>query len=154
MATETRQRPNKTNRNGEQVNVLRDNATYTEDVVWKRDTGNPLIDNAIVNDDLSMIIKFKGREYDVRSPDIRIVDEIEPMMLKVKEESEQNIDPTSDRYNKLKQLTREFVTDMIPGLDLDDRSVRIDHTDYDNLSALCWRYKTFLTQKSARSLRD
>ncbi|NIP44333.1 MAG: hypothetical protein GWN00_35615 [Aliifodinibius sp.] len=150
--TEARQ-TKKTNRNGEEITVLRDNATYTEDVVWKRDTGNPLIDNAHVHDDLSLTIEFKDKQYDVRSPDIRIVDELEPLMIKVKEESEKGIDPSSDRYNKFKSLTRDFIMDMIPDLDLDNRSIRIDHRDFDNLSTLCWRYKNFLTRKSALSLK-
>jgi len=59
----------KKDRNGNDVKVLRDQAVYTEDITWNKNTGNPIIDNSSLSDDLSLSIDFKGNGYSVRSPE-------------------------------------------------------------------------------------
>jgi hypothetical protein len=119
-------------------------AKMPEDIVWETNTSNKLINTSVLTDDLRLIIKIDGKEYEVRSPDYRIVDDFTSLRNKYKKKKVL----TKKETEELEAVQRVMVEDMIPDLDFEDRSVRIDATDIGALIGLCWRFHSFLTRKS------
>ena len=117
------------------------------DVEWTNTDGNnPIIDNAIVNDDLTLTIEFQEKKYTVRSPDRRLTKKL--LNLQRREEI------TIDEGLLADDLQEQMVEDMIDGLSIEKHPNRISEREYDQLALLCWHYYEFSKKKSIAQARD
>lgn len=117
------------------------------DVEWADTEGvNPIIDNAIVNDDLTLTIEFQEKKYTVRSPDRRITKKLKALQKKE--------DITFEEGILADELQEQMVEDMIEGLSIDNHPQRISELEYDQLATLCWHYFDFSKKKSIAQASD
>ena len=117
------------------------------DIEWKDTEGNnPIIDNAIVNDDLTLTIEFQEKKYTVRSPDRRLTKKL--LNLQRREEI------TIDEGLLADDLQEQMVEDMIDGLSIEKHPNRISEREYDQLALLCWHYYEFSKKKSIAQASD
>ena len=129
------------------IKRLKSNVQDYHDVVWVDTDGKyPIIDSAIVNDDLTLTIEFQEKKYTVRSPERRIIKKIKALQAK-KELTEEETFAADD-------LQEAMIEDMIIGLSIDDFPGRFDERDYDHLSVLCWHYYEFSKKKSIAQASD
>ncbi len=117
------------------------------DVEWKDTEGkNLIIDNAIVNDDLTLTIEFQEKKYTVRSPDRRLTKKL--MALQRREEI------TIEEGLLADDLQEQMVEDMIVGLSIKNHPNRIEEVEYDQLAVLCWHYYEYSKKKSIAQASD
>lgn len=117
------------------------------DVEWTNTEGNnPIIDNAIVNDDLTLTIEFQEKKYTVRSPDRRLTKKL--LNLQRREEI------TIDEGLLADDLQEQMVEDMIDGLSIEKHPNRISEREYDQLAVLCWHYYEYSKKKSIAQASD
>lgn len=129
------------------IKRLKSNIQDYHDVEWIDTKGkNPIIDSAIVNDDLTLTIEFQEKKYTVRSPDRRITKKLKILQSREKLTIEEAL--IAD------DLQEEMVEDMIEGLSIDNHPTRIAEIEYDQLSVLCWHYYEFSKKKSIARASD
>ena len=109
-----------------EIKRIKSNVEDYNDIVWKDTEGkNPIVDNAIVNDDLTLTIEFRDKKYTVRSPERRIVKKLKVLQSK-KELTESETFQADD-------LQEEMIEDMIVDFSIVDFPGRLEEKDYDNL---------------------
>lgn len=127
------------------IKRIKSNVQDYHDVEWLDTEGkNPIIDNAIVNDDLTLTIEFQEKKYTVRSPDRRLTKKL--MALQRREEI------TIEEGLLADDLQEQMVEDMIDGFSVDNQ--RISEMEYDQLAVLCWHYYEFSKKKSIAQASD
>lgn len=154
----------KVNRNNQPVKTkrMKSRVPKAEEVVWPRDTGNPITDNAIENNDLTMIITFQKKQYDVRSPNHKIVRKLRNYRKRSLElEAIDNEDELTteeanelmDVYDEYEDDTQAFIEDMIVDLKFKDID-RLGEDENDWLADFCWDYYTYSKKKSRLTKRE
>ncbi len=131
------------------IKRIKSNVEDYHDVQWKFTDGrNPIIDSAIVNDDLTITIEFQDKTYSVRSPDRRLTKKLRSLQTK-------NVDDLTLKEKLLAdELQEQMVEDMIDGLSIENHPNRISESEYDNLAFLCWHYFEFSKKKSIGQMKD
>ena len=126
-----------------EIKRIKSNVEDYHDILWELTDGrNPIIDSAIVNDDLTLTIEFQGNPYIVRSPDRRLTKKLRVLQTK-------NIDDlTLEEKFLADELQEKMVEDMIEGLSIENHPNRIEEKEYDDLAFLCWHYFEFSKKKS------
>lgn len=131
--------------NPTEIKRIKSNVEDYHDIEWEETDGkNPIIDSAIINDDLTATIEFQDKKYTVRSPDRRLTKKI--LALQGKSESKDGL--TLEEKFLADGLQEKMVEDMIDGLSIDNHPNRISEIEYDNLAFLCWHYYEFSKKKS------
>lgn len=130
-----------------EIKRIKSNVEDYHDVQWKFTDGkNPIVDTAIVNDDLTLTIEFQDKKYTVRSPDRRITKKLRALQSRKELTIEEGM--IAD------DLQEKMVEDMIEGLSIADHPDRIEEKEYDNLAFLCWHYFEFSKKKSIGQVKD
>ena len=130
-----------------QIKRIKSNVEDYHDLEWLDTEGkNPIIDNAIVNDDLTLTIEFQDKKYNVRSPDRRIIKRLKTLQGKKELTIEESLEGDD--------LQEAMVEDMIEGLSIANHPTRISENEYDHLSLLCWHYWEFSKKKSIAQASD
>ena len=128
-----------------QIKRIKSTIQDYNDIEWKDTEGkNPIIDNAIVNDDLTLTIEFQDKKYIVSSPDRRITKKLKALQSREEITIEEGV--IADDLQEL------MVEDMI-GVFLVDNQ-RISEMEYDQLALLCWHYYEFSKKKSIAQASD
>ena len=135
--------PNEGKDKAEKTKKLQSVVKMPDEIIWEIDVGNKFIRTSVLNDDLSLTISIEGRKFNIRSPDYRLVSELEELRRK-----EQDNSISDDELQWLNDLQIEMVEDMIIDFKFSDRSIRISSVDVALLIILCWRYHAFLMQRS------
>ncbi len=129
------------------IKRIKSNIEDFSDIVWKNTEGkNLIIDDAIVNDDLTLTIEFQNKKYTVRSPDRRITKKIRDFQRR----EELTIDETIEADN----LQEKMIEDMVDGLSIENHPQRISEKEYDDLAIMCWHYFEFSKKKSISQASD
>ena len=129
------------------IKRIKSNVQDYHDVEWTNTDGkNPIIDGAIVNDDLTLIIEFQDKKYTVRSPDRRITKKLKAFHSRKELTIEEGL--LAD------ELQEQMVEDMIDGLSIENHPTRISEVEYDQLATLCWHYYEFSKKKSIAQASD
>lgn len=122
---------------------LRSNVEKLEDIEWKRDTKNPIIDTAIEDDAFGMTIDFHEQLYAVRSPARKIIKKFMRYREKITDD-----DLTESESFELDATQEKLIENMIPGLVIDDDET-ITEQEYDWLGSFCWQYFVYSKKKSS-----
>ncbi len=130
-----------------EIKRIKSNVEDYHDIEWKFTNGkNPIIDSAIVNDDLTLTIDFQGKKYSVRSPERRIIKKLKAVRSKEK--------LTEKEAMQADDLQEIMIEDMIIDFSIANYPGRIEDKDYDNLAILCWHYYEFSKKKSIARAKD
>lgn len=136
------------NNNPRPVKRLKSRVKDFKDIQWRRDTGNIIIDTAIISNGFDVSILFKEKEYEVKSPPRKIIKELKKHMIQ-EETRELSV------YEKIRMDDAQeiLVQKMIVGLNLDEDDEMTD-LEYDSLAAFCWEYYEYSKKKSMVLPRD
>lgn len=127
------------------IKRIKSNVQDYHDVEWVDTKGdNPIIDNAIVNNDLTLSIEFQEKKYTVRSPDRRITKKLLAYQSRKELTVEEGLEADD--------LQEAMVEDMIVGFIVNNQ--RISELEYDQLAVLCWHYHEFSKKKSIARASD
>ena len=122
-----------------------------KNVKWKRDTGNPLIDNAIEEDGFSFTIEFQGRKFKARSPDrkLRLMRKIDSFQRQMEEIDDEEDPKSLEILIEYEDTMEEAIEDMLEGFAFDDFD-RISEEESEQLGDFCMEYWNFSKKKSKR----
>ncbi len=129
------------------IKRIKSNVQDYHDIKWvNTDGNNPIIDDAIVNNDLTLTVEFQEKKYTVRSPDRRLMKKLKGLQSRK--------ELTIEEALIVDDLQEEMVEDMIEGLSIENHPKRISEIEYDQLSLLCWHYYEFSKKKSIAQASD
>ena len=120
---------------------LRSNVESIDDIEWKRNTKNPIADNAIEDDAFGMTIEFHEKQYEVRSPARKIIKRFMRFREKITSE-----DLTESESFILDETQERLIENMLPGLVIDDDDA-LTEQEYDWLGSFCWQYYVYSKKK-------
>ena len=104
---------------------IKSQAQTVDQLVWRRDTGNSVIDNFIIEEaEVGGYIVLEGVELKVRMPLRKHVKRFEHL---------------SNKYN------------MIPEFDDESEEYRVDATLYNEIATFCWEFYRFFGQRSTKA---
>lgn len=152
---EPKKEPTKKNRNNEDVpkkRKIKSNVDDFKDIEWNRETKNPIINDAIENDDFTFAIAFQDQQYDVRSPNRKLIRKIRKYRTKIGNGKLTNTQK-ADIVEEYEDTIEAFIEDMIIDFKFEDID-RISEQETDWLNGFCWEYVLYGKKKSSEQVRD
>ena len=128
---------------------LKSQAETIEDMQWKRDTGNPIIDNFIESKtEVAGQIVIEGHKLDVRMPQRKYTKKFEAL-ISTYDRTNDELQLHEDTAYELTKVQTGMIQDMIPAFDDESDEYRVDQILYNNISSFCWEFYRFFGQKSS-----
>ena len=133
-----------------QVTRLKSSAKTVDQIEWRRDTGNIIIDTFTVYDDsVGGYITVEGYEFEVRMPLRKLVKTFEQASSKYNNKNVDNISTEETMF--LNDTQEKIVNDMIPTFDIDSEEYRVDSHLYTQVVSFCWEFYRFFGRKSTKA---
>lgn len=137
-----------------QVIKLKSQAKTIEEMQWRRDTSNPII-NTFIEDtvDVGGRIVIDNIEMKVRMPLRKLMKQLEKYSTTYDSMTDE-LKLSEKELLEFTDLQDKLLTDMIPEFDEDSEEYRVDTTLYNNLIGFCWEFYRFFGQKSSVALQE
>ena len=130
---------------------IKSQAQTVDQLVWRRDTGNSVIDNFIIEEaEVGGYIVLDGVELKVRMPLRKHVKRFEHLSNKYNQSTgELNI--SQREAIELAEVQEKIMFDMIPEFDDESEEYRVDATLYNEIATFCWEFYRFFGQRSTKA---
>lgn len=123
-------------------------------IVWARDSGNYYIDNAkLFEAGVGATIVIEDQTFEVRMPNRLLVKNFKQLQKRVNRKKK-TLKVTTDEAFTLEDQMEELMIDMIIGLDLSDRDLRLDDFQYNQISEFCWEFYNFFVSQSRVAIAE
>lgn len=137
-----------------QVIKLKSQAKTIEEMQWRRDTSNPII-NTFIEDtvDVGGWIVLDNVKMKVRMPLRKLMKELE-RYSNAYDNKKDELNLSQEELTHFNSVQEQVLADMIPEFDDDSDEYRVDTTTYSNVIAFCWEFYRFFGQKSSVALQE
>jgi|TARA_R100000482_G_C5036559_1_gene106405 hypothetical protein len=134
-----------------QVTRLKSSAKTVDQIEWRRNTGNPIIDTFTVYDDsVGGYITIEDYEFEVRMPLRKLIRQFEKLSNRYDNKTKK-VNITNEEGYMLNETQELIIKDMIPDFDVDSDDIRIDSTLYNQIASFCWEFYRFFGRKSTEA---
>ena len=137
-----------------QVVKIKSQAKSADEMQWKRNTGNPIIDTYIEDETkIGGWIMIEDYKFEVRMPLRKYTKKFEALS-KNYDTNTGEIELDRDQALELTEIQTKIVEDMIPDFDDESDDYRVDQALYNNVVRFCWEYFSFFGRRSNEVLLE
>ena len=132
-----------------QVIKLKSQAKSLDQLQWRRDTGNPVIDTFTESEtQVGGYITIEDYKFDVRMPLRKYIKKFEALAKRY-DSAKDSLEIDDETAIDLQEVQNKIVADMIPDFDDESDDYRVDSLLFTQIISFCWEFYRFFGKKSS-----